>query len=506
MNAGYLITRSARYFPERTAFVIEGESISFRSLNLRVNKLANALLSLGLKKGDRVGLLFHNSFPYLESYLALYKAGLVWVRLNARLTPSEIRRMTQDSGTRALIHGPEFAEVAEEVSTELQWIIHHGVGTGIDYEECLEKGSQQEPEADVTLDDLCDLWYTSGTTGAPKGIMLTHRNIMACTQFLLSDVYDITSKDQFLTAGALSHAGSVRVLPFVIRGAACHLHRHFDPLKILQETEALKITDWAVVPTMLIAIMDHPEFSRFNLSSLKRITYAGSPLPVERIKEAVEKFGPILDQSYGQAESIITITHQPREEHKVNGDPTCEKRLASAGREYPGVQIRIVGDNDNILGPGEIGEVVTRSDLVMRGYWNQPDKTEEALKGGWLHTGDIGYMDEEGYLYLVDRKHDKIITGGLNVFPREVEEVISTHPAVAQVAVFGVEDPFWGEAVTAAVVLRKGAEAGADELMAFCKDRLAGYKRPKKFHRLEDLPKNLYGKVMRKDLKKQFGG
>jgi long-chain acyl-CoA synthetase len=336
--------------------------------------------------------------------------------------------------------------------------------------------------------------------------MLTHRNIMACTQFLLSDVYDITSKDQFLTAGALSHAGSVRVLPFVIRGAACHLHRHFDPLKILQETEALKITDWAVVPTMLIAIMDHPEFSRFNLSSLKRITYAGSPLPVERIKEAVEKFGPILDQSYGQAESIITITHQPREEHKVNGDPTCEKRLASAGREYPGVQIRIVGDNDNILGPGEIGEVVTRSDLVMRGYWNQPDKTEEALKGGWLHTGDIGYMDEEGYLYLVDRKHDKIITGGLNVFPREVEEVISTHPAVAQVAVFGVEDPFWGEAVTAAVVLRKGAEAGADELMAFCKDRLAGYKRPKKFHRLEDLPKNLYGKVMRKDLKKQFGG
>jgi long-chain acyl-CoA synthetase len=239
---------------------------------------------------------------------------------------------------------------------------------------------------------------------------------------------------------------------------------------------------------------------------LKRITYAGSPLPVERIKEAVEKFGPILDQSYGQAESIITITHLPREEHKVNGDPTCEKRLASAGREYPGVQIRIVGDNDNILGPGEIGEVVTRSDLVMRGYWNQPDKTEEALKGGWLHTGDIGYMDEEGYLYLVDRKHDKIITGGLNVFPREVEEVISTHPAVAQVAVFGVEDPFWGEAVTAAVVLRKGAEAGADELMAFCKDRLAGYKRPKKFHRLEDLPKNLYGKVMRKDLKKQFGG
>jgi long-chain acyl-CoA synthetase len=506
MNAGYLITRSAQYFPERTAFVVEGESKSFRHLNIRVNKLANALLSLGLKKGDRVGLLFHNSFPYLESYLALYKAGLVWVRLNARLKLSEIRRMIQDSETRALVHGPEFAEVAEEVSAELQWIIHSGDGDGLDYEECLQKGSEQEPQTDVYLDDLCDIWYTSGTTGSPKGIMLTHRNIISCTQFLLSDVYDITSKDQFLTAGALSHAGSVRVLPFVIRGAVCHLHRHFDPLKILHETETLKITDWAVVPTMLIAIMDHPEFSRFDLSSLKRITYAGSPLPVERIKEALEKFGPILDQSYGQAESIITITHLPKEEHKIDGDPTREKRLASAGREYPGVQIQIVDDNDNILGPGEIGEVITRSDLLMRGYWNQPHKTEEALRGGWLHTGDIGYMDGDGYLYLLDRKHDRIITGGLNVFPRELEEVISTHPAVAQVAVFGVEDPFWGEAVTATVVLRKGAEAGEDELMAFCKDRLAGYKRPKKFHYLKDLPKNQYGKVLRKDLKKKFRG
>lgn len=506
MNAGHLIARSAQYFPESTAFVIEGESLSFRQLNIRVNKLANALYSLGLKKGDRVGLLFHNSFPYLESYLALYKAGLIWVRLNARLTASEIRRMIQDSKTKALIHGPEFGEVIEKVSAELRLIIHSGVGEGIDYENCLQKGSEQEPGIDVCLDDLCDLWYTSGTTGVPKGIMLTHRNILSCTQFLLSDVYDINNKDQLLTAGALSHAGSVRVLPFIIRGAVCHLHRHFDPLKILHETEKFKVTDWAVVPTMLIAIMDHPEFSHFDLSSLKRITYAGSSLPVARIKEAVVKFGPILDQSYGQAESIIAITHLPKEEHKTDGDPTREKRLASAGREYPGVQIRIVDDYDNILGSGEIGEVVTRSDLVMHGYWNQPHKTKEALRGGWLHTGDIGYMDGEGYLYLVDRKHDKIITGGLNVFPREVEEVIAAHPTVAEVAVFGVEDAFWGEAVTAAVVFRKGAEIGKDELTAFCKDHLAGYKRPKKFHYLADLPKNLYGKVLRKDLKKKYGG
>jgi long-chain acyl-CoA synthetase len=243
-----------------------------------------------------------------------------------------------------------------------------------------------------------------------------------------------------------------------------------------------------------------------DLGSLRRITYAGAPTPVERIKEALEQFGPVLDQSYGQAESIITITHLSRQEHILKDDPAREARLASAGREYPGVQVRIMDDNGQILGPGEIGEVVTRSDLVMRGYWNQPDKTQEALKEGWLHTGDIGYLDEDGYLFLVDRKHDKIITGGLNVYPREVEEVLSAHPAVAQVAVFGVKDPFWGEAVTAAVVVRQGISVTDEELMAGCKERLAGYKRPKKVFFLEDLPKNLYGKVLRRELKIQFEG
>jgi acyl-CoA synthetase (AMP-forming)/AMP-acid ligase II len=506
VNLGYLITRSSRYFPDRRAFVIDGQAISYRSLNRRINKVANALLSLGLKKGDRVGLLFHNSLAYLESHLALYKAGLVWVRLNARLAANEIKGMIEDSGALALIHGPEFLETAQKVSSGIRWFIQEGGGPGIDYDDFLGKGSEHEPEVDVFLDDLSDLWYTSGTTGAPKGIMLTHRNILTCTQLLLSEVYDITQGDKFLTPGALSHAGSVRILPFIIRGATCYLHGHFDPEGIFEEIEKSRITDVATVPTILIALMDHPKRPHFDLGSLKRITYAGSPTPVDRIKEALGLFGPALDQSYGQAESIITITHLSRQEHLLNDDPARERRFSSAGREYPGVQVRIVDDHDHFLGPGELGEVVTRSDLVMRGYWNQPEKTQEALRGGWLHTGDIGYLDEDGYLFLVDRKHDKIITGGLNVYPREVEEVISAHQAVAQVAVFGAKDPFWGEAVTAAVVGRRGMSVTAEELTEFCKGRLAGYKRPKKIYFLDDLPKNLYGKVMRKELKKQFEG
>jgi long-chain acyl-CoA synthetase len=505
MNAGYLITRSAYYFPERIAFVIDGQSISYRELNQRINRLANALLGLGLKKGDRVGLLFHNSLAYLESYLALYKAGLVWVRLNARLHPLEMKGMLEDSGAKTLIHSPEFGETVQKISSEVRWIIQKGKGAGLDYDDFLEKGSDQEPKVDVLLDDLSDLWYTSGTTGAPKGIMLTHRNILTCTQFLLCDVYDITQEDKLLTVGALSHAGSVRILPFIIRGATNYLHSHFDAVKAFKEIETSKITDFSTVPTILIGLMDHPERPRFNLSSLKRITYAGSPMAVERIKEALNILGPVLDQSYGQAESIITITHLPRHEHIQDGDPVRERRLASAGREYPGVLVKVVDDHDHPLNPGEIGEVITRSDLVMRGYWNQPEKTKEALRGGWLHTGDIGYLDEDGYLYLVDRQHDKIITGGLNVYPREVEEILSTHPAVAQVAVFGVDDPLWGEAITASVVPREGLKVTMEELMQYCKDRLAGYKRPKKIFLVDDLPKNLYGKVLRKELKKQFG-
>ncbi|NNG01215.1 MAG: long-chain fatty acid--CoA ligase [Desulfobacteraceae bacterium] len=505
MNVGYLLTRSARYYRDRIAFVIDGEPKTFGQVNSRVNQLANGLLSIGLKKGDRVGLLFHNSFECLESYFALYKSGLIWVRLNSRLTGEELRNIAGDSGMRALIHGPELSDMAEMISDGLLRVISAGSGPGDDYEKFLSRYPEREPDTEVYPEDLSDLWYTSGTTGLPKGIQITHRNILTCVQFLLSDVYDISRSDRFLTSGALSHAGSVRILPFITRGAACYLHSRFDPSRIFEEIQEAGITDLAVVPTMLIGLLDHPERERFDLSSLKRITYAGSPMPVERIKEALAAFGPVLDQSYGQAESIITITHLSRTEHASDNDPEGIRRLASVGREYPGVAVRIVDETGTELESGGVGEIVTRSDLVMKGYWNQPEKTKEALRNGWLHTGDIGYMDEEGYLYLVDRKNDKIITGGLNVFPREVEEIVAAHPAVAQVCVFGVPHDLWGEAVTAAVVVKEQMNLDEAELMRYCREKIAGYKRPKQVHFREDLPKNLYGKVLRKDLKIMYG-
>jgi long-chain acyl-CoA synthetase len=501
MNAGYLLTRSAHYFGDRKAFVIDDSSATYRQLNQRVNRLANGLLSLGLKKGDRVGLLFNNCMEYLESYLALYKIGLVWVRLNPRLSAKELKRMIQDSGAKVLIIGLEFEKQAETIAENLMKVIQVGKGQGLEYEDFLGRGALMEPDVDVTLEDLSDIWYTSGTTGDPKGIMLTHRNILTCTQLLLADVYPISAEDKFLTPGALSHAAAVRILPFIIRGATCYLHKQFDPGRIFNEIKHNGITDLATVPTMLIALMDAPERTESDLSSLKRITYAGSPLTVERIKEAIEIFGLVLDQSYGQAESIITITHLPRNEHAWMADPDRERRLASVGREYPGVRAWVVDQNDQILPSGQIGEVVTRSDLVMQGYWNSSSLTAEVMRNGWLHTGDLGYLDDGGYLFLVDRKHDMIITGGLNVYPREVEEVLSAHPAVAQVCVFGRKDAFWGEVVTAAVVTRTGRTLSEAEMKGFAKENLAGYKCPKKVVFLDELPKNQYGKVVRQELK-----
>jgi acyl-CoA synthetase (AMP-forming)/AMP-acid ligase II len=507
MNIGYILKRTAKNLPDREGLVVGGRRLAFKEINERVNQLANALLAQGLQKGDRVGLLFYNSLAYFESYLALYKAGLIWVRLNYRLSISELINMMRDSQAFAIIYGPEFEKVADEICSNVSAVklrIHQGEGPGLGYEDFLSSGSKEEPSIEVNEEDLSDIWYTSGTTGEPKGIMITHRNILTCVQLLLSDVYRIREEDKLLTVGALSHAGSVRVLPFVSRGALNVLHKSFDPMEIFETVEKEKITDISTVPTMLLALMDHPERQNYDLSSLKTITYAGAPTPVERIKEAVNIFGPILDQSFGQAESIITITHLPKHEHIVNNDPEREKRLASVGREYPGVQLKVVNEKDEECAPSEIGEVITKSDLVMKGYWNRPQQTAEVLKNGWLYTGDLGYQDEKGYLYLMDRKHGKIITGGLNVYPREVEEVLSRHKAIAEVCVFGVPDPKWGEAVTAAVTLRSGTDISEQELIEFCKSKVASYKTPKKVHILDSLPKSAYGKILQRELKKRF--
>jgi acyl-CoA synthetase (AMP-forming)/AMP-acid ligase II len=278
----------------------------------------------------------------------------------------------------------------------------------------------------------------------------------------------------------------------------------FDIEEFLKTIQDERITNLMLVPTMIVRLLNHPSLKKYNLSSLRSIGYGAAPMAEDKIKEAVKVFGPILSQGYGQVEAPMTITRLSQEDHLTDGSPEKAKRLLSAGKPYLDVEVKIVDDDDNEMPTGEVGEIIVRSDHQMVGYWKNEEQTRIALRNGWVHTRDMGYMDELGYLYLVDRKGDMIISGGFNIFPREIEELLNNHPSVLEVAVVGVPDEEWGEAVKAVVVFKQGKEATEKELIEYCKKTLSGYKRPKTIEFLPELPKNNIGKIDKKTIKAKY--
>ncbi|MGQ0626256.1 MAG: acyl-CoA synthetase [Sporichthyaceae bacterium] len=510
MNAATFLTKSAIRFPDRVALRQGKQESTYAQFAARSLALGGELLARGLRKGDRVAFAMSNRPEILEVIFGCFAAGLVVVPMNARLHPLEMAYLVENSGARALIHTGEFEQPLNEHWGSFEGVeLRFGVDASdrlADYCELVDSDRALAAPLDVDAADPCWLFYTSGTTGKPKGATLTHRVLRVGVMNYLADCYNITGEDVMLHVAPLSHGGGFIALPAIARGASQIISDSpsFSPDSTFRDVERHGVTHIAfMAPTMIVKCLEEFEPDRYDLRSWKAVCYGGAPIYVEHLKKAVETFGPVFVQIYGQGECPMTATTLPAAEHLEmvkNDDP----RLGSAGYVRTDVEVKIFDSHDVECPPGVSGEIVVRGDIVMAGYWNNPEATAEAMRGGWLHTGDIGQFDDGGYLFLLDRSKDMIISGGNNVYPREVEEVLITHPSVAGVCVVGIPDDYWGEAVHAVVVPEPGASPTAQELIDFCAGFMAGYKKPKNVDFVDALPTSAYGKILRREVRASY--
>jgi long-chain acyl-CoA synthetase len=503
MNLANLLVESARRHGDRPALALGDRAIaSYAELAERVARLAGAFRArYGLADGDRVAIAMRNTPEFAEVLLAAWHAGLAAVPMNAKLHPRELAYILDNSGARVCVATDDLESAVGEAAS--------GVGA---VEAVLCAGSrdyarlrEHDPIAarEVGADSLAWLFYTSGTTGRPKGAMLTHRNLRAMTACYFTSVDAIAPGDCIVHAAPMSHGSGLYILPHLAR-AACQVVPEsggFEPDEMVRLMRAHAGITCFFAPTMVMRLVNAPAAREADLRNLKTIVYGGGPMYAADCVKALEILGPRLVQIYGQGESPMTITCLARDAHIDTAHPRYTARLASVGRAFAGVEVSVCGADDRPLAAGEIGEVLVRGDVVMQGYWRNAQASSETLRGGWLHTGDLGEFDADGFLTLRDRSKDVIISGGANIYPREVEEVLLKHPGLAEASVVGRPHPDWGEEVVAFVVARAGAAVAERELDALCLDNIARFKRPRLYRFVDALPKNNYGKVLKTALR-----
>jgi acyl-CoA synthetase (AMP-forming)/AMP-acid ligase II len=440
------------------------------------------------------------------------KGGLILSPFSPRLQTSELDYLINYSEINTLFVGREFIEMVSQLHSRFPKVKNYisleaSVPGMVSHHDLLMAHSEEEPDVQVKEEDPFLIFYTSGTTGTPRGALYTHGRNIENTRTKTLQI-GVKTGDKHIMILPLFHIGGYsHFWSFFYVGASNVImqQKSFDPAATLQSIQEEKATDIHIVPTHLVTMLALPNIEEYDLSSLKCIWYAASPMPTELLKRGMERFGAIFVQGYGQSESGPDITFLSEKSHQVLGKPLEEQKvLASCGHPCVGVHVRIVDENNNDVKPYAMGEVVVQSKTVMVEYWNRPEETRNVMGDGWLHTGDMGYYDGKGYIYLVDRKKDMIVTGGENVYPREVEEVLYRHPAVAEAAVIGVPDDLWIERVHAVVVLKKGQQAAGDEIMEFSKQHLARYKAPKSVEFVESLPKNPQGKILKRELREKY--
>jgi acyl-CoA synthetase (AMP-forming)/AMP-acid ligase II len=509
MNTFAFLAKSARHGPDTTALIQGDEFVTYRVFHDRALAIGGNLLAAGCKPGDRVAFCLANSPRIMELIYGCFAAGLVVVPVNARLHTREMAYIVGNSGAKILVHGSEFQKGIQSNAELFEGVKRYCTEPveGATLFSSLVSADHALPAAvDASPEDICWLFYTSGTTGKPKGAIWNHRMVRCVIMNYLADLHNIQPGEVVLHCAPMSHGSGIVALPTVARGGvnAITESASFEIDSLLATVERLGVSHIAfMAPTQIVKLLEDFKPGKYDISSLQAICYGGAPIYVDQLKQAMQAFGPIFVQLYGQGEAPITITGMSSEKHRellANNDP----RIGSAGQTRTDVEAHTVDENDNPLPPGQAGEVVARGDVVMPGYWQNPEATTEALRGGWLHTGDIGYFDDQGYLFLLDRAKDMVISGGNNVYPREVEEVIILHPKVANCVVFGIPDEYWGEAVHAVVVLKNSETMTDRDVIDFCGEHMAGYKKPKAVDFVDALPVSGYGKILRREVRDAY--
>ena len=515
MNIAEFLTISSSIVPDRVALSDPDDSCTYAELQSRVNRLAHAFRALEVGKGQNVGVMGVNSTAFVELYYAASSVGATFVPLNYRAKTEELAYMIDTANVNVLFLSERYYPLLQEIRSSLKSVEHvytlgfraEGLQT---FEELREQGSDEPMVAEVEEDDASLVIYTSGTTALPKGVVLTHK---ALTAYVLNtqNPADPAGEQQItIVSVPFFHiAGATTMLGSLFGGRKLAILPQFDPSAWLATVEGERVTHSFMVPTMLKRIMDVDDFDSYDLSSLQLITYGAAPMPFEVVRRAIDVFDCGLMNAYGQTESTSTMTFLGPDDHRLDGTPEENEkkieRLRSVGRTMPDIDIAILGPNGEERGPGEDGEICIRGERIMREYQGRAEETAEAIVGDWLHTGDIGRMDEDGYLFITGRLKDLIIRGGENISPGEVESVLEDHPAITEAAVIGAPDVDWGEIVQAFVVAVEGEEVSEEQLTEYVKSRIASYKAPASYVWLDSLPRNHLGKLLKNELRESQG-
>jgi len=504
--------RGWRGNPQGSAFIQDGRHYSFNEVGQLSCRIANALLAEGFARETKGAVWAGNDVTAWTCTLGLWRANMCWIPVGARNAVEENLYVLDAFDCEILFFQQVFADTIAGLQSRLpkirHWICVDGdapqVADSISLGNWVDAQPTSKPEVAVDPDDVIMLSATGGTTGAPKGVMNTHRSTQAfCAHFMMRCTYGGNERPVNLAAAPITHTAGLLSVPCSALGGTVVVITKPDPALLLGAIPEYRVTELFLPPTVIYRLLDIPGLNeKVDFSSLKYFMYGAAPMSVEKLKQAIDTIGPVMMGGYGQTEAPASIAYlRPDEHFDADGNLAGDDRLSSVGRPNALVRCEIMNDEGAILGPGESGEICVRGDLVMKGYYKAPDKTAETIIDGWLHTGDIGHIDTDGYLHITDRKKDMIISGGFNVYPSEVEQVLWSHPAVQDCAVIGVPDAQWGEAVKAVVELNAGQNANAAELIALCKEKLGSVKAPKSVDFVEALPRSPVGKVLKKDLR-----